>query len=137
MVNSQNNKQSPFKDWVNRQVVEIKKDKYSLLFLLVFLIGVLSYSYFKSRSDVKKIEADKATVYGVITGTQSCFKNGKCLNYTYTFEGKNYSGSARITHTFCFWCEKKDDCRGMKVRIELEKSNPENRLIYWEELYEN
>ncbi|MHB8402492.1 MAG: hypothetical protein ACYDCN_10815 [Bacteroidia bacterium] len=129
-------KKSSFKKWAAKQAIDIKKNKYSLLFLLLLIIGGGSYSYITSRLDVKKIEADKATVYGVITGTESCYKNGKCLNYTYTFEGKSYNSSASITHSFCFWCEERDDCRGMKVKIELEKGNPENHLSYWEELME-
>lgn len=96
----------------------------------------LLYQSIKSEKDGQAILNDPATVYGEILRVKGCFKNGKCIDFKYEFEGETYYEDASVSWPFANWCKRKDGgCYGMRFRIDLERSNPENILVYWEEMW--
>lgn len=104
--------------------------------LLILTFIFLSYTGIRSYERRLRILDNPVEIYADIEKVVPCFKNGKCIIITYDFEGKHYTQRPSVDHGFANWCKKRDNCRGQKVRIEVNKNNPDEFLIFWQELME-
>jgi hypothetical protein len=104
--------------------------------VLLLLVGGFLIWYTSHQKELTKaVRENPVETEATILRVKGCFKNGKCIDFAYSFEGELYQGSASVTWKFANWCKARNDCRGMKFRMVLEDGNPENFLVYWEEMY--
>jgi hypothetical protein len=116
-----------------------------LVVLLVIVFIVSDYQSENNQAEAKKLEADKATICGQIYCINSGAKsNGHYIYYTFIYNGKEYKNHTSVSSTFNKWCgdsrpfilDGNCGCRLMKIKIkiDIERSNPENNHPYIEEL---
>ena len=70
-----------------------------------------------------------------ITSLDKCSKNGRCIFYKYEYNGIEYKGRSRIDLSFSGWCKSKNECKGLKFKITVMKSNPEKRYADWNKIF--
>lgn len=122
------------KNWINTFIKDVKNPNNIILFCLAVLL--ISYLSMKHYHDKNKVLNDLAGVEAEIIRFKSCFKNGKCIDFKYAYNGVTYREVASVSWAFFKWCEKRDGCKGLKFKVHLEKNNPENILVYWKEMFE-
>lgn len=105
------------------------------IFLLSLLIITLVILKANELRDRKKLFANPYETTAEILRIKPCFKNGKCMDFQYIYNGVTYKSDASISWEFALWCEKRNHCRGKSFRILLQKDDPENILVYWQEMY--
>ena len=85
------------------------------------------------KNDVK---SDPIELIAEITSLEKCSKNGRCIFYKYKYNGIEYNGRSRVDLTFSGWCKsKKNECKGLKFKITVMKSNPEKRIADWNKIF--
>jgi hypothetical protein len=113
-----------------------KKSYIGLVFKILF-IGVLIYVGIYIYLNKKAVLDNPYQTTATITGFKNCYKNGRCIEYTYEYNGIKYSDYANSDWNFSNWCERKNDCIGFEFKITLDKENPKNHTADWEEIFKN
>jgi hypothetical protein len=113
---------------------DIKKPGNIILFSIATI--VLSILVIQQRQDRARVLENPIETKGEILRIKPCYKNGKCMEYQYQYKDSIYKREASISWAFAKWCENRNDCKGMQFRVLVEKNNPNNVLVYWEEMFE-
>ena len=113
---------------------EAKKPGNIILFSIAAII--LSVFVIQQRQDKARVLENSVETEGEILRVKPCYKNGKCIDYQYQYEDSLYKSEASISWAFAKWCENRNDCKGMKFKVLVEKNNHKNFLVYWKEMYE-
>lgn len=123
---------------IKKNFDRFKKDarKPGNIFLFSVAVIVLSFLVLQQRQNKAKVLESPIEAKGEILRIKPCFKNGKCIDYEFQYKDSAYIRDARISWAFAKWCENRNDCKGMKFKVLVEKENPNNVLVYWEEMYE-
>ena len=108
-----------------------KENRLILIGLVLFLIYARVDGYYYRKA----INENKVTIEAEIIGAKGCFKNGKCIDFMYEYNGIIYKEDARVIWSLASWCEQNNNCKGMKYKIDIQKDSPENCLTYWEDMY--
>ena len=58
------------------------------------------------------------------------------MNFKYNYEGIEYKGRSRVDVLFTGWCKSYNDCRGLKFKITVMRSNPEKTIADWNKIIE-
>ena len=122
------------KKYFDRFKKDAKKPGNIILFSVAAII--LSIFVIQQRQDKAKVLENPIETKGEILRVKPCFKNGKCIDYQYQYKDSVYKRDASISWAFAKWCESRNDCKGMKFKMLVEKDNPNNVLVYWKEMYE-
>lgn len=99
--------------------------------LLIIFVAI------QNHIDKKNILQNPFPAIATITGIKGCFKNGRCITYKYTYNGKVYNKVANTSWGFSNWCKNKGNCIGFKFKITIDKKNPKKVLVNWEEVFDN
>lgn len=101
------------------------------LFTLIVFINVKNYF------DKKTILENPYETIATITGIKGCFKNGRCVSYRYSYDGKKYEKEVNTSWYFSNWCKNKGNCIGFQFKILINKDDPENVFAEWEEIFQD
>ncbi len=119
---------------IYRTIAELKRPENVAFLTVLGLVMVLIW--LKAERDKQSVLANMVETYATIKGFSGCYNNGKCVDFVYTYNGVEYSEDARVSWSFASWCEDRNFCRGKTFRLLLDSLNPENILVYWEEMYQ-
>ncbi|MBP2834249.1 hypothetical protein J8281_18780 [Aquimarina sp. U1-2] len=109
--------------------------KYTRVVFIVLFSGVILYtgiqSYFYKRAVIK----NSYETIAVITGIKDCYKNGRCIKYNYEYQGQKFNDEANTNWAFSNWCKSRNDCKGYKFKILLDKKHPEKNIAEWDSIF--
>ena len=101
----------------------------------IFFVGIIMYVMLQSYFYKKSVLDNPYETTATITGIVNCFKNGRCIEYNYEYEEKKYTDKANSTWGFSNWCENKNDCKGFKFKITLNKGKPHQNIADWDNVF--
>ena len=107
-----------------------------IIFIAIFL-GVIVYAGVQSFYYKKAIEENLFETTATITGFKSCYRNGYCVKYKYSFNGKVYKDKVNSTLSFYSWCKGRGNCVGYRFKIALNRDKPIDNTTNWKELFED
>lgn len=128
----------PLKDQMTKTIEYLKTQLFQPgnVVLIAFAAGFIWWDTSRKQENRDLVLDSPVSVKATILGTKGCYKNGKCIDFEYQYKDNTYEEDATITWEFFNWCESRNDCKGMKFKLVLEEGNPENILVYWEEMYQ-
>lgn len=103
-------------------------------FFVILLIGVFTYLGVHNFFYKKSILENPDNVVATIVDITNCFKNGRCVEYEYKYNGETYKDFTRCDWDFSNWCATKGDCKGFKFEITINKKEPEENIAKWDEI---
>lgn len=112
-----------------RKIKEILNRNKSNIKLIALFITTLIFFYYKTQKEKNNVLKNQFPIEAKIIGLQGCFKNGKCIEYTYLYKGESFQKTARISRSQSNWCEKNNFCRGLVFPIKIDTTNPDNVII--------
>ena len=101
----------------------------------VGLIALIIFVFFQSYYYEKAIKKNPFELTAEVIGIENCYKNGRCIVFQYEYKNKTYTDRANSDWAFSNWCKEKNDCRGYKFKLTIDKDNPEKNITDWEKLF--
>ena len=112
------------------------KNLFGWFWKIGFVAFLISFGVYQSHK-IGQIHRNEEIVTAEIIGIVDCFKNGRCVNYQYSYEGVVYQQKASSNWTFSNWCAERNDCKGYKFDLFIDKTNPENSTANWKDIFDN
>ena len=113
------------------------KKSYSIVIFWSVVFGIIIYVVTHNIIERDAVRENPYETLATITSIEKCSKNGRCVYYKYVYKGKEYIGRSRTDISFSGWCKGKNDCKGFKFKIIVNRDNPEQKTVNWDEVFDD
>lgn len=116
----------------------MKRNKfYSSIIFWSVVFGIIIYVVAHNIIEREAVREKPYETLATITNLEKCSKYGRCLYYKYVYEGKEYIGRSRTDISFSGWCKDKNDCKGFKFKIIINRDDPEQKTVDWDKIFDD
>ncbi|THD66631.1 hypothetical protein E7Z59_12640 [Robertkochia marina] len=114
-----------------------KKENLVRIGFWLLVIGIFGYVTIVNIDREKQVLSSPEKVIATISGFENGVRGSSRVNFTYSYKDSLYKSWSRTSLSFAGWCKKRNDCKGLMFEITINKNNPKQLLVDWDNIFEN